>query len=142
MTRCTCGAVNSADIWNIRKGAGAFFAEYRKSVRNSDVEVSRTPDLKFWMFLGGEESEIDHVRCVRKRSVSAKLWGDTFTDTVPEPDLNAERVARNVKWSSRKSELSRANRRRTARRSLATAGGPQFLRGGVGVEESTLLVPS
>ena len=71
----------------------AFFAAHRKSVRNSDVEVSRTPDLKFWT---GEESQIDHVRCVRYRSASTKLWGDTFMGTVPEPDLIAERVARDM----------------------------------------------
>ena len=53
-------------------------AEHLKSVRNSDVEVSRTPVLKFWMLLRGEESEIDHVRCARYRSASTKLWGDTL----------------------------------------------------------------
>ena len=41
-----------------------FFAEHSKSMRNSDVEVSRTTSLKFWMFLGAEEREFDLVRCV------------------------------------------------------------------------------
>ena len=64
-----------------------FFAEHRKSVRNSDVEVSRTPDFKLWMLLAGEESETDHVRCVRYRAASTNLWGDTIMDTIPEPHL-------------------------------------------------------
>ena len=66
------GAVNNAHSW---KGAGAFFAERRKSVRNSDVEVSRTPELEFGMLLGGEKSEIDHVRCVRYRSTFHQALG-------------------------------------------------------------------
>ena len=41
-----------------------FFTEHRRSVRNSDVEVSRTPGLKFWMLLGGGDREVDHVRYV------------------------------------------------------------------------------
>ena len=76
-----------------------FFAELRKSVRNSDVEVSHTRDLKFWMLLGGEESEIDDVRCVKNRSPSTKLWSGTLMDTVPERNLVAERVARNMRRS-------------------------------------------
>ena len=85
-----------------------FFAEPRKSVRNSDVEVSHTPDLKFWTLLGGEKSEIHDVRCVRNRSPSTKLWSDTLTHTVPQRNLVAERVARNVRRSSRKAGRARA----------------------------------
>ena len=111
-------------------GAGNALRNH-KSVRNSDVEVSRTPDLKFWMLLGGGESEIDHVRCVRYRAASTKLWGDTFMDTVPEPDL--------VRSASPKHEMAFAKSRKSSRartegtpRSLATAGGPQFLLSGLG----------
>ena len=61
-----------------------FFAEHRTSVRNSDVEVSRTPNSKFWRLLGGEESKMDHVLCVRYRSASQKLSADTIMKTVPK----------------------------------------------------------
>ena len=92
-----------------------FFAEHRKSVRNSDVEVSHTPDVKFWMLLF-LEIEIDDVRCVRNRSASTKLWGDTIIDTVPERDLVAERAARNMRRSSRKAERARAREQKKAAR--------------------------
>ena len=63
-----------------------FFTQHHKSVRNRDVELSRTTHLKFWMILGGEEREIDQVRCVRYRAASTKLWNDTFMGTGLEPD--------------------------------------------------------
>ena len=65
-------------------GLATFFAEHRKSVRKSNVEVSRTPNLKFWRLLGVEENKIEHVRCVKYRSAPTELWGDTLMNTVPK----------------------------------------------------------
>ena len=47
-----------------------FFAEHRKS-----VEVSSAPDLKFWMLLGGEESESDHNHLDRIQKTAFRVCG-------------------------------------------------------------------
>uniref|UniRef100_A0A7S1ACU6 PH domain-containing protein n=1 Tax=Noctiluca scintillans TaxID=2966 RepID=A0A7S1ACU6_NOCSC len=119
-----------------------FFAEHRKSVRNSDVEVSHTPDLKFWMLLGGE-CEIDDVRCVRNRSASTKLWGDTHMDPVPERDLVAERIVRNARMSSRKAERARAREQKRAAKVAREGSGPSLEHADVdGPQSRELPLPS
>ena len=64
------------------------------------------------MLLGGEESEIGHVRCVRYRSASGRFRNDSFLDTVREPNL----VRSESPEPSRKKlkHLARANKRRNS----------------------------
>ena len=113
VTRCT----------QLKVELATFFAEHRKSVRNGDVEVSRTPDLKFWMLLG------EVSRPLRQISFSFHEVLGYRTGA----RLVSERVARKMKWPSRKpKELARTNEEGTARRSPATAREPQSLQSGMG----------
>ena len=85
--------VGRRTMLTVRGEMATFFDEHRRSVRNSDVEVSRTLDLKFWMLLGGEECEINDVRCVRNRSTSTKLW-DRIRILMPDALLPMTRSRR------------------------------------------------
>ena len=95
--------------------ANAFFAEKRKSVRNSDVDGDPALQAKFWRLLGGEEREVDHVR--RVSIVQLPRSSVATHSRIPRQSRTcAEDVARNIKWPSLKAVSARAREQKKEQR--------------------------
>ena len=122
-------------ILTVGRKANAFFAEHRKSVRNSDVEVSRTPGLKFWMLLEGE-SKARSVRSITSAATSASTKLGGTHSRIPYRSrtwFGARRAKHEVAFAeSRKS--SRPRTEEGTARSPYPTGGPQSLPGGMALK--------
>ena len=99
----------------MKNAHGWRIAEHGRSVRNSDVEVSRTPDLKFWMFLGARRmrsitsAESDIVQHPQSSGATHSWAPDTELDLVrsASPETLSGGKPKKLVGASRKKEQRR-----------------------------------